>query len=226
MKRKVEPPEGEGGRGRRTPPSGNGTGPGRRTRTSSGPCGTTPTTWRPACCPASSSPRSFPKVVLENFSQEEPQLHRVGGRGDALRLRDPGRPAGSDAGGYPGEPAAHSRASRWARPRSQGEGRRSYPAGSYVIKRNQPYGRLAKILLEKQDFPDPSLRTYDDTGWTMGLMLQTDVKAIADKAILDVAHGRGAPSRASPVGSRAQAAAGYAVAHLGSNEHGHASATG
>src|SRR5581483_10579615 len=62
----------------------------------------------------------------------------------------------------------------------------TFQAGSYVIKRDQPYGRLAKILLEKQNFPDPSLRTYDDTGWTMGLMTQTEVKEIADKAILDV----------------------------------------
>jgi hypothetical protein len=61
----------------------------------------------------------------------------------------------------------------------------SYPAGSYVIKRDQPYGRLAKILLEKQNFPDATLRTYDDTGWTMGLMLQADVKATADKAVLE-----------------------------------------
>jgi len=60
----------------------------------------------------------------------------------------------------------------------------TYPSGSYVIKQNQPYGRLAKILLEKQDFPDQNLRTYDDTGWTMGLMLQTEVKATADKAVL------------------------------------------
>jgi hypothetical protein len=91
----------------------------------------------------------------------------------------------------------------------------SFPAGSYVVKRDQPYGRLAKILLEKQNFPDPALRTYDDTGWTMGLMLQTDVKEIADKAILDVA--------VDPV-SEAKAAGGltgsgrvYAIAHHGSN---------
>jgi hypothetical protein len=62
----------------------------------------------------------------------------------------------------------------------------TFPAGSYVIKRNQPYGRLAKNLLEKQDYPDPNLTTYDDSGWTMGLAMLVDVKEIKDKAILDV----------------------------------------
>ena len=62
----------------------------------------------------------------------------------------------------------------------------TFPAGSYVIKRDQPYGRLAKNLLEKQSFPDPNLRTYDDSGWTMGLAMLADVKEIKDKAILDV----------------------------------------
>jgi hypothetical protein len=62
----------------------------------------------------------------------------------------------------------------------------SFPAGSFIVKRDQPYGRLAKILLEKQNFPDPNLRTYDDTAWTMGWMQQTEVKEIGDKAVLDV----------------------------------------
>ena len=63
----------------------------------------------------------------------------------------------------------------------------TFPAGSLVIKRNQPYGRLAKILLEKQDFPDPSLTTYDDTGWTMGLMSQAKVVESADLGVLNIA---------------------------------------
>jgi hypothetical protein len=63
----------------------------------------------------------------------------------------------------------------------------TFSAGSFLVKRDQPYGRLAKILLEKQVYPDPNLRTYDDAAWTMGLMSQTDVKEIADKAILDLA---------------------------------------
>jgi hypothetical protein len=62
----------------------------------------------------------------------------------------------------------------------------TFPAGSYVIKRDQPYGRLAKNLLERQLYPDPNLRTYDDSGWTMGLAMLVDVKEIKDKTILGV----------------------------------------
>jgi hypothetical protein len=92
-----------------------------------------------------------------------------------------------------------------------------FPAGSYVVKRDQPYGPLAKTLLEKQKYPDPNLRTYDDSGWTMGLMLHAEVKEIADKAILD------APvepvTRLQPHGQMkgSAGAAAYVIPHHGSN---------
>jgi hypothetical protein len=62
-----------------------------------------------------------------------------------------------------------------------------FPAGSFIVKRDQPYGRLAKILLEKQKFPDNKLRTYDDSAWTMGLMAQVKVTPSADLKALEVA---------------------------------------
>lgn len=66
-------------------------------------------------------------------------------------------------------------------------GDKSYPAGSLVIKLNQPYGRLAKTLLKVQDnYPDDDMTTYDDAAWTMGLMTHTNIVQIADKAVLDV----------------------------------------
>jgi hypothetical protein len=61
-----------------------------------------------------------------------------------------------------------------------------FPAGSYVVRLNQPYGRLAKTLLEKQTYPDASLQTYDDSAWTMGLANNIDVRTIDDKSILDI----------------------------------------
>jgi hypothetical protein len=61
----------------------------------------------------------------------------------------------------------------------------TFAAGSYIIKLNQPYGPLAKTLLEKQNYPDASLTTYDDSAWSMGMANNIDVKTIEDKAILD-----------------------------------------
>jgi len=95
-------------------------------------------------------------------------------------------------------------------------GSEKYPAGSYLVKLNQPYGRLAKNLLERQDYPDPALTTYDDSGWSMGYAFDVDVKTINDKSILDapatfvktaVVHGT----------VKGTGTAGLAVAHYGSN---------
>jgi len=91
----------------------------------------------------------------------------------------------------------------------------SFPAGSYVVKRDQPYARLAKILLEKQVFPDPALRTYDDASWTMGMMSHTEVKEIGDKAVLDVAVDP--VTQVKLAGTAAGAGSIFAVAHYGSN---------
>jgi hypothetical protein len=63
----------------------------------------------------------------------------------------------------------------------------TFPAGSYIVKLNQPYGPLAKTLLEKQTYPDASLTTYDDSAWTMGMANNVDVKTIEDKTILEAA---------------------------------------
>jgi zinc carboxypeptidase len=92
----------------------------------------------------------------------------------------------------------------------------TFAAGSYVIKGGQPYWRLAKNLLEKQDYPDPALRTYDDSGWTMGYAFNVEVKEIRDKAILDVAAPLvKVPELKGKV--TGNATGGIAVAHFGSN---------
>jgi hypothetical protein len=61
----------------------------------------------------------------------------------------------------------------------------TFAAGSYIVKLNQPYGPLAKTLIEKQNYPDPALTTYDDSAWSMGMASNIEIKTIEDKTILD-----------------------------------------
>ncbi|MEQ1693472.1 MAG: hypothetical protein ABMA00_19440, partial [Gemmatimonas sp.] len=92
----------------------------------------------------------------------------------------------------------------------------TYPVGSFVIKRDQPYGRLAKNLIEKQQYPDARLQTYDDSGWSTGFAMNVDVVEIADSSILK--------AKVTPVdnmvikgSTTGTGSAGIAIAHLGSN---------
>ena len=96
-----------------------------------------------------------------------------------------------------------------------GEG--TFPAGTFIVKRDQPYGRLAKILLEKQVFPDPALTTYDDTGWTMGLMTHSKVIESTDKAVLDVPVDYVDRFEVHGVVTGSSAPGGFAVVENGSN---------
>ena len=96
-------------------------------------------------------------------------------------------------------------------------GDETHPAGSYVIQGGQPYFRLAKTLLGSPEFPDESLRTYDDTGWTMGLMHRTPVVAIDDPAVLAAPVVPVDDPRVSGTIAGGAGRFGYAVAHHGSN---------
>ncbi len=65
---------------------------------------------------------------------------------------------------------------------------RQFPAGSYIVRMDQPYSRAADALLDRQYWAasDPQKRPYDDTGWSFpeGFAVQA-VRAV-DAKVLDV----------------------------------------
>ncbi|MGH9971809.1 MAG: M14 family zinc carboxypeptidase [Pyrinomonadaceae bacterium] len=59
-----------------------------------------------------------------------------------------------------------------------------FPAGSYVVRMDQPYSRMADMMLDTQYYNVNDPRPYDDTGWTLGAMRNVKTARVLDKAIL------------------------------------------
>jgi hypothetical protein len=85
-----------------------------------------------------------------------------------------------------------------------------FPAGSYVIRMDQPYSRMADMLLDTQYFNVNEPRPYDDTGWTLGAVKNVKTVRVKDTAILKGAMTL-LTSEAKPKGSL-KGAGGVAVA--------------
>jgi hypothetical protein len=63
---------------------------------------------------------------------------------------------------------------------------RTFPAGSYIIRMDQPYSRIVDALLDYQYWApnDPQTDVYDDTAWTMGELANVAVFRIVDAKVL------------------------------------------
>jgi zinc carboxypeptidase len=66
---------------------------------------------------------------------------------------------------------------------------KEFPAGSYIIRMDQPYSRIADALLDHQYWSpeDPQKTPYDDTGWTFGELFNVQVARVTDPKVLSVA---------------------------------------
>jgi hypothetical protein len=69
---------------------------------------------------------------------------------------------------------------------------RDFPAGSYIIRMDQPYSRIADALLDYQYWSpdDPQKTPYDDTAWTFGELFGVQVTRVTDPKVLTVAMDR------------------------------------
>jgi len=62
----------------------------------------------------------------------------------------------------------------------------TFPSGSYVIRLDQPFSRVADALLDKQYWApdDPQKHPYDDTGWSFSQLFNVKVVRVTDTSIL------------------------------------------
>lgn len=62
----------------------------------------------------------------------------------------------------------------------------TFPLGSYVVRLDQPFSRVADALLDRQYWApdDPQKHPYDDTGWSFSQLFNVKVVRVTDPAIL------------------------------------------
>ena len=65
---------------------------------------------------------------------------------------------------------------------------RTFPAGSYIIRMDQPFSRIADALLDYQYWSpnDPQKNPYDDTGWTFPEGFGVQAIRVTDTTVLQV----------------------------------------
>ena len=65
---------------------------------------------------------------------------------------------------------------------------RTFAAGSYLVRMDQPYSRIADALLDYQYWSpnDPQKTPYDDTGWTFPELFNVEAVRVLDVKVLDV----------------------------------------
>ncbi len=80
--------------------------------------------------------------------------------------------------------------------------KRVFPAGSYIVRMDQPYSRIADALLDYQYWSpsDPQKTPYDDTGWTFPENFNVQSVRMVDPAVLSVPMERVTGTVAAPGG--------------------------
>ncbi|MGH7653558.1 MAG: M14 family zinc carboxypeptidase [Gemmatimonadaceae bacterium] len=95
---------------------------------------------------------------------------------------------------------------------------REFPAGSYIVRMDQPYSRIADALLDYQYWSpnDPQKTPYDDTGWTFPEGFDVQVARVTDVKVLDAPMQR-VPGEISAPGGVAGSGSVYAINGNGDN---------
>lgn len=95
---------------------------------------------------------------------------------------------------------------------------RTFPAGSYVVRMDQPYSRIADALLDYQYWSpdDPQKHPYDDTGWTFPESFDVEAFRITDTTVLHARMEQVKDSVRAPGGVSGSGSL-FAISHNGDN---------
>ena len=88
-----------------------------------------------------------------------------------------------------------------------------FPSASYVVRMDQPYSRMADMLLDTQFYNPTDPRPYDDTGWSLGALRNIKTVRVTDAAILKAPMTPLAGASRVPGGVRGSASAIYLINH-------------
>ena len=89
--------------------------------------------------------------------------------------------------GQKGESKSESKSEKGDAGSDAGNGKTlTFPAGSFVIRMDQPYSRIADALLDRQYWApdDPQKHPYDDTGWSFPDLFGVPTVRVTDASIL------------------------------------------
>lgn len=66
--------------------------------------------------------------------------------------------------------------------------------GSWAVRMDQPYSRMADMMLDQQYYNPSDPRSYDDTGWQLGPLFDVEVVRVKDAKVLAAATAHPASS--------------------------------
>ncbi len=131
-------------------------------------------------------PRPGAQADLLRMLQEQGcEISRASAPFTVMMLPKKGPPKHDQDKGSGGD-ATEDSADRKPKPKPKPEPR-TFPAGSYLLRMDQPYSRIADALLDYQYWApnDPQKDIYDDTGWTFGELGNVQVARVTDAKVLD-----------------------------------------
>jgi dipeptidyl aminopeptidase/acylaminoacyl peptidase len=118
--------------------------------------------------------------LVRLLQRQGAEVHRLDRETEVKGAKSAPAPArGRQAGQAPSEPAAETKAAA-----SKSEPQK-VPAGSYVIRMDQPYSRMVDMMLDTQYYSTSDPRPYDDTGWSFGPLRNVATLRVVDPKILD-----------------------------------------